>query len=110
MVTGSSHSTSMCPPHSPTRTTKNSILKLAGAFHWPKTSRIRFWAFSYSIGEPCGRSDQVSMYFMDAFLLVELLKRLTNQGNRRPPRRAAPPVGVRVDRVVRRHVLNERYG
>jgi hypothetical protein len=26
---------------------------------------------------------------------------LTNQGNRRPPRRAAPPVGVRVDRVVR---------
>jgi len=28
---------------------------------------------------------------------------LTNQGNRRPPRRAAPPVGVRVDRVVRAH-------
>ncbi len=28
---------------------------------------------------------------------------LTNQGNRRPPRRAAPPVGVRVDRVVRPH-------
>src|SRR6185437_9728847 len=27
---------------------------------------------------------------------------LTNQGNRRPPRREAPPVGVRVDRVVRR--------
>jgi len=27
--------------------------------------------------------------------------RLTYQGNRRPPRRAAPPVGVRVDRVVR---------
>ena len=26
---------------------------------------------------------------------------LTNQGNRRPPRREAPPVGVRVDRVVR---------
>jgi len=26
---------------------------------------------------------------------------LTNQGNRRPPRRTAPPVGVRVDRVVR---------
>ena len=26
---------------------------------------------------------------------------LTYQGNRRPPRRAAPPVGVRVDRVVR---------
>src|ERR1041385_72053 len=25
---------------------------------------MRFWAFSYSIGEPCGRSVQVSMYFM----------------------------------------------
>src|SRR2546425_45905 len=30
---GSSQSTNKCPPHSPTRTTKNSILKLAGAFH-----------------------------------------------------------------------------
>src|SRR5271155_2963267 len=39
--------------HSPTRTTRNSILKLAGAFHWPNSSRILFWAFSYSIGEPC---------------------------------------------------------
>jgi len=29
----SSHSISICPPHSPTRITKNSILKLAGAFH-----------------------------------------------------------------------------
>src|ERR1043165_4450457 len=44
--------------------TNNSILKLGGAFHWVKTSRIRFWAFSYSAAEPCGRSDQVSMYFM----------------------------------------------
>src|SRR5262245_21758133 len=70
MVTGSSHSISMCPPHSPTRITKKSILKLPGAFHWPKTSRIRFWAFSYSIGEPCGRSDQVSMYFIGSFLDV----------------------------------------
>jgi len=33
IVTGSSHSINMCPPHSPTRITKNSILKLAGAFH-----------------------------------------------------------------------------
>lgn len=39
------------PTHSPTRITKNSILKLAGPFHWPNTSRIRFWAFSYSVGE-----------------------------------------------------------
>src|SRR6476469_1658580 len=44
--------------------TKNSILKLAGAFHCVKTSRIRFCAFSYSAGEPCGRSFQVIMYFM----------------------------------------------
>src|ERR1039458_1093637 len=64
MVSGSSHSINICPPHSPTRITKNSILKLAGAFHWPNTSRIRFWAFSYSIGEPCGRSNQLIMYFM----------------------------------------------
>src|SRR6266481_5449402 len=64
MVTGSSHSISMCPPHSPTRITKKSILKLPGAFHWPKTSRIRFWAFSYSSGEPCGRSYQLIMYFI----------------------------------------------
>src|SRR6478672_1895617 len=64
MVTGSSHSTNICPPHSPTRITKNSILKLAGAFHWPNTSRIRFWAFSYSKDEPCGRSNQLITYFM----------------------------------------------
>src|SRR3954464_485376 len=64
MVTGSSHSISMWPPHSPTRMTKKSILKLPGAFHWPKTSRILFWAFSYSIGEPCGRSNQLITYFI----------------------------------------------
>src|SRR5467141_2071332 len=66
MVTGSSHSTSICPPHSPTRITKNSILKLAGAFHCPNTSRIRFWAFSYSAGEPCGRSFQLITYFISS--------------------------------------------
>src|SRR6185369_9270677 len=64
MVTRSSHSISMWPPHSPTRITKKSILKLPGAFHWPKTSRIRFWAFSYSMGEPCGRSNQLITYFI----------------------------------------------
>src|SRR5436190_2935805 len=64
MVTGSSHSINICPPHSPTRITKKSILKLPGGFHWPKTSRIRFWAFSYSIGEPCGRSNQLITYFI----------------------------------------------
>src|SRR5215211_3237502 len=71
MVTRSSHSISMCPPHSPTRITKKSILKLAGAFHWPKTSRIRFWAFSYSRGEPCGRSNQLMTYFMAILREVE---------------------------------------
>src|SRR6266542_2018515 len=60
----------MCPPHSPTRITKNSILKLAGAFHWPNTSRTRFWAFSYSMGEPCGRSNQLITYFIDILLFV----------------------------------------
>src|SRR3954454_16376913 len=58
----------MYPPQSPTRITNNSILKLSGAFHWVNTSRIRFWAFSYSIGDPCGRSDQLSMYFISAIL------------------------------------------
>jgi len=37
-------------------------LELAGDFHGLKTSRIRFCAFSYSMGEPCGRSFQVIMY------------------------------------------------
>jgi hypothetical protein len=37
---------------------------LAGAFQGLNTSRIRFWAFSYSIGEPCGRSFQLIMYFI----------------------------------------------
>src|SRR6185312_5509992 len=32
---------------------------------------------------------------------------LTNQGNRQPPRRAAPPVGVRVDRVVRPRIWTQ---
>ena len=38
---------------------------------------------------------------LNANLGVHPTRALTNQGNRRPPRRAAPPVGVRVDRVVR---------
>src|SRR6185437_1703773 len=66
----------MWPPHSPTRTTKNSTLKLAGAFHLPNTSRIRFWAFSYSIGEPCGRSNQLITYFIDILLSrVEIVRK-----------------------------------
>src|SRR5579871_3394996 len=43
---------------------KVSILKPAGAFQGRKTSRMRFCAFSYSMGEPWGRSVQVSMYFI----------------------------------------------
>src|SRR5690349_12537619 len=54
----------MYPPQSPTRITNISILKLAGAFHCRNTSSIRFCAFSYSIGEPCERSHQLSMYFI----------------------------------------------
>src|ERR1700759_4050163 len=61
---GSSHSINIYPPQSPTRMTNARILKLAGAFHGLKTSRIRFWAFSYSMGEPCGRSNQLITYFM----------------------------------------------
>src|SRR6266851_1520938 len=61
---GSSHSINIYPPQSPTRMTNDSILKLAGALHGLKTSRIRFCAFSYSMGVPCGRSFQVIMYFM----------------------------------------------
>src|SRR5205809_6815514 len=74
MVTGLLHSTSICPPHSPTRITKNSTLKSSGAFHWPNTSRIRFWAFSYSMGEPCGRSNQLSTYFIGILLIVLVLR------------------------------------
>ena len=39
-------------------------LKIGGGSHWRNTSSIRFWAFSYSMAEPCGRSFQVIMYFM----------------------------------------------
>src|SRR5690348_7768363 len=62
---GSSHSINMYPPQSPTRMTNEWILKLAGAFHGLKTSRIRFCAFSYSSGEPWERSFQVIMYCID---------------------------------------------
>src|SRR5438477_12659601 len=67
-VNGSSQSTDIYPPQSPTRTTNNSILKLSGAFHWVNTSSIRFWAFSYSIGDPCERSTQLITYFIGALL------------------------------------------
>src|SRR5712692_9784126 len=73
---GSSQSNIIYPPQSPTRITNNSILKLAGAFHCVKTSSIRFWAFSYSIGEPCGRSDQLIMYFIGILLLCWFSERL----------------------------------
>src|SRR6476660_1301071 len=60
--------------------TNSSILKSAGADHCVNTSRMRFWAFSYSIGEPCERSVQVSMYFIDASVCLTFTvypKRLT---------------------------------
>src|SRR3954447_24774289 len=71
MAVGSSQSSNIYPPQSPTRITNNSILKLSGAFHCVKTSSMRFCAFSYSIGEPCERSDQLSIYFI-GILPVEL--------------------------------------
>src|ERR1051326_9501073 len=79
---GSSQSSIIYPPQSPTRMTNNSILKLAGAFHWVKTSKMRFWAFSYSMGEPCERSVQVSMYFigvLEQYVWPEVL--LVRQSN-----------------------------
>src|SRR5882724_73704 len=79
MVSGSSQSTNKCPPQSPTRTTKNSILKLAGAFHCPNTSRILFWAFSYSAGEPCGRSFQLITYFISSPFYCKSSNRLGRQ-------------------------------
>src|SRR4051794_31623952 len=48
--------------------TNISTLKLSGAVHWVKTSRMRFWAFSYSIGDPCERSFQVMTYFIGVLL------------------------------------------
>jgi hypothetical protein len=64
MVTGSSHSINICPPHSPTPDYEKLDLEIAGAFYWPNTSRIRFWAFSYSVAEPCGCSNQLIPSFM----------------------------------------------
>ena len=39
-------------------------LEIAGCLPLRKNFKIRFCAFSYSIGDPCGRSVQVSMYFI----------------------------------------------
>src|SRR5215831_11022139 len=76
---GSSHSINIYPPQSPTRMTNDSILKLAGAFHGLKTSRIRFCAFSYSMGEPCGRSFQVIMYFMSSPSVFVMIRHVTER-------------------------------
>ena len=40
---------------------------------------MRFWAFSYSMGEPCGRSNQLITYFM--VLLLGLKKGAENRLN-----------------------------
>lgn len=39
-------------------------VEIGWRFPVTNTSRIRFWACSYSMGEPCGRSNQLIMYFM----------------------------------------------
>src|SRR5690242_14481363 len=76
---------------------KNSILKLAGAFHWRKTSRIRCCALSYSMAEPCERSFHVIMYFMP-FLYFQPLIVLTQQGA--SARNPAEPGGLNTKSVV----------
>src|SRR6476646_11165199 len=78
---GSSQSSNIYPPQSPTRITNNSILKLPGGFHCVKTSRIRFCAFSYSIGEPCGRSVHVSMYFNGILPAAHYVEAIETDGN-----------------------------
>src|ERR1017187_8894077 len=87
---GSSHSINIYPPQSPTRMTNDWILKLAGAFHGLKTSRIRFCAFSYSMGEPCGRSFQVIMYCIE---LTSSFNRIQSRGLR--GRQGYTPGGTR---------------
>ena len=89
-------STNIYPPQSPTRMTNEWILKLAGAFHGLKTSRIRFCAFSYSVAEPCGRSFQVIMYCTQLNLLF------------RPGPSCGPrsQQGIRMQAYARRAILH----
>src|SRR5919201_5817809 len=102
----------MCPPHSPTRMTNTSILKLAGAFHGRKTSRIRFWAFSYSIGDPCERSNQLIMYFIDILLdQVDIFRDATSLDGlaRSALSGAAAPGRVRPKRRVSQRSFTSRF-
>ncbi len=39
-------------------------LEIAGRFPLTEDIEFRFCAFSYSMAEPCGRSNQLIMYFM----------------------------------------------
>ena len=80
------------PPQSPTRITNSSILKLSGAFHCVKTSRIRFCAFSYSIGDPCGRSVPIHQHQSQKrakiFVQYKIPRKLAvprEESNLRPP-------------------------
>src|SRR5271163_4923240 len=96
--------------------TNSSILKLPGAFHCVNTSRIRFCAFSYSAGDPCGRSNQLSMYFigilLDAVDVVGIGDEPTavgsvNQGKPGSDHSSAPP-GVRLRTFVRPRFVDNR--
>src|ERR1700704_6144716 len=84
--------------------TNISILKLSGAFHWVKTSRIRFWAFSYSIGDPCERSFQVTTYFIGMLQYWFELKFF-----RRRTARRAPQPGVALGAWLRSLSAGLRY-
>src|SRR6185312_16727840 len=55
----------------------------------------------FALGLTPRESHDDSVYTERPYVKERLCVALTNQGNRRPPRREAPPVGVRVDRVVR---------
>ena len=39
-------------------------LEIVGRLPLSENLQNAFWAFSYSIGDPCGRSFQLSMYFI----------------------------------------------
>jgi hypothetical protein len=43
-------------------------LEIGGGLPLSENLQYRFWAFSYSIGDPCGRSNQLIMYFIGILL------------------------------------------
>src|SRR6266571_1429803 len=77
---------------------------------------MRFWAFSYSIGEPCERSVQVSMYFMGVLVCLVLSKLDSGLTESWPMTRSAPrtlalePAATRAPRhSVQRLIRSDRH-